>query len=500
MNIATNLERSAFYFSENPALCQNDKLISYKTFNDMSNRIATGLIEMGLKPGEHVGICYPNSIEWLVFYFGILKAGAVAVTYAYALNKDELIFLTNHSKPKFLLTTEDKLQTFENIGESIGLKKIISDNGGFTFNYLMEKGNPIFKAIDRDRNDIAAILYTGGTTGAPKGVMLTHENINTSAYNVSYSEKSTEKDRAICFLPLNHVFGQVHIMNATVFSAGCLEILSGFDLDKILYLTSQGKVTKLFAVPTIFTRLLSLDGLKEKLGSIRYCFSAAANLPLEIVKQWKESTGLKIHEGYGMTETASAVTFNHYYHHVIGSIGTPVPGVEVQIRDLNGNLLPPYKEGEICIKGPNVMKGFLNNPEATKETFWDNGWLRSGDIGYSDENGYFYIVDRLKDMIITGGENVYPKEVEEAIYQRQEVQECAVIGLPDKEWGEKVVAVIVPKSSHNISPDEMKAFLKTKLAPYKVPKQYIVMNELPKSAAGKILKRELKKIIVEKNN
>jgi len=500
VNIATNLERASFYFPENPALSEEDKVISYRTFNEMSNLIATGLIDMGLKPGEYVGICFPNSIQWLVFYFGILKAGAVAVTYANALSKEELIFLVNHSKPKFLLTTEEKSHFLTEIKESVGLQKIICDKGEFKFNDLIEKGKPSFKAIDRDRNDVAAILYTGGTTGTPKGVMLTHENINTSAYNVSHNEKSTENDRAICFLPLNHVFGQIHIMNATVFSAGCLEILQNFDLDKILYYASCGRITKLFAVPTVYTRLLSLDGLKEKLRSIRYCFSAAANLPLEIVKQWKETTGLTIHEGYGMTETASAVTFNHYYRHLIGSIGTTVPGVEVQIRDLNGNPLPPNKEGEICIKGHNVMKGYLNNPETTKETFWEDGWLRSGDIGYSDENGYIYIVDRLKDMIITGGENVYPKEVEEAIYKRQEVQECAVIGLPDKEWGEKVVAVIVPKSGHNISPDEFKAFLKTKIAPYKVPKQYIVLKELPKSPAGKILKRELKKMILEKNN
>ncbi len=500
MNIATNLERAAFYFPENPALCEEDKEITYKMFDEMSNRVATGLISMGLKPGEYVGICYPNSIQWLVFYFGILKAGAVAVTYAYALSKDELVFLASHSQPKFILITEEKSPFLNEIKDSIGLQKIICDKGEFTFNDLIEKGSTSFKAIDRDRTDVAAILYTGGTTGVPKGVMLTHENINTSAYNVAHNERSTENDRAICFLPLNHVFGQMHIMNATVFSAGCLEMLSSFDLDKILYYASKGRITKLFAVPTVYTRLLSLDGLKEKLGSIRYCFSAAANLPLEIVKQWKEITGLTIHEGYGMTETASAVTFNHYYRHVIGSIGTTVPSVEVQIRDLNGNLLPPHKEGEICIKGPNVMKGYLNNPEATKETFWENGWLRSGDIGYADENGYIYIVDRLKDMIITGGENVYPKEVEEAIYQKQEVQECAVIGLPDREWGEKVVAVIVPKSGFNISSDEFKAFLKTKLAPYKVPKQYIVLKELPKSAAGKILKRELKKIIAEKTS
>ncbi|HBE44934.1 MAG TPA: AMP-binding protein [Deltaproteobacteria bacterium] len=494
MNIATNLERSAFYFPEHPALCEAGSEITYRALNERVNRIASSLIKMGIKIGEHVGLCVPNSIDWIAFYFGILKAGAVAVTYSSLLSKDELAFLVEHSKPKFIFTTDDKLPALENMRGSAGLEKIICSGGDLTLHHIIEKGTVSFKAIDRSRNDTAAILYTGGTTGIPKGVMLTHENINTSAHNVSYSEKSNEKDRAVCFLPLNHVFGQMHIMNATIYSAGCLEILPGFDLEKILSLTSAGKVTKLFAVPTVYTRLLSIHGLKEKLGSVRYCFSAAASMAAEIVRQWKEVTGLTIYEGYGMTESASAVTFNHYYRHVIGSIGTAVPGVEVQVRDLHGNLLPQGQEGEICILGRNIMKGYLNNPEATDEAFWGDGWFRSGDIGFFDEDGYLFIVDRLKDMIITGGENVYPKEVEEAIYLRPEVEECAVVGFPDREWGERVTAFIVPRAGQAVFPDELKSFLKTKLSPFKVPKEYIIVKDMPKSPAGKILKRELRKM------
>ena len=286
----------------------------------------------------------------------------------------------------------------------------------------------------------------------------------------------------------------MHITNATIYSAGCLEILPTFDLDKILALTGSGKVTKMFAVPTVYTRLLSLDGLKEKLGNIRYCFSAAASMAAEIVRQWKDVTGLTIYEGYGMTESASAVTFNHYYRHVVGSIGTAVPGVEVQIRDMEGNRLEQGHEGEICILGHNIMKGYLNNPEATRETFWGDGWFRSGDLGVFDKEGYLYIVDRVKDMIITGGENVYPREVEDIIYMRPEVEECAVVGFPDREWGEKVTAFIVPRPGQTIAPNDIKSFLKTKLSPFKVPKEYVVIEDMPKSPAGKILKRELRKM------
>jgi long-chain acyl-CoA synthetase len=220
-------------------------------------------------------------------------------------------------------------------------------------------------------------------------------------------------------------------------------------------------------------------------------------MPVEIIKQWKERTGITISEGYGMTESASAVTYNHYYRHVAGSVGTAVHLVEVEIRDASGNRLEKGQEGEICILGPNIMRGYLNNPEETRSAFWQDGWFRSGDIGVFDADGYVYIVDRLKDMIITGGENVYPREVEEQLYARPEVEECAVIGLPDKEWGERVAAFIVPKAGRSVVPEEIKAFLKSRLSPFKVPKEYVAVSELPKSPAGKILKRELKKQILE---
>ncbi|MGZ6276496.1 MAG: class I adenylate-forming enzyme family protein, partial [Syntrophales bacterium] len=315
---------------------------------------------------------------------------------------------------------------------------------------------------------------------------------------IAYYERSTEKDLALCFLPFNHVFGQIHIMNATVLSGGCLEILPGFDLERILEAMEAGRVTKFFAVPTVYARLLTLEKLKKKLGRLRYCFSAAASMAMEIVKQWKERTGLTISESYGLTE-AMPVSYNHYHpdRHVVGSVGPPVHGVEVQIRDRSGNLLQQGAEGEICVRSRNVMKGYLNNPEETHSAFWEGDWLRTGDIGLFDSDGYLYIVDRLKDLIITGGENVYPREVEEQLYKRPEVEECAVIGLPDQEWGERVTAFIVGKTGHRIVPEELKSFLKLCLSPFKVPKEYVAMTELPKSPAGKILKREVKKRFLE---
>jgi len=259
-----------------------------------------------------------------------------------------------------------------------------------------------------------------------------------------------------------------------------------------------GRVTKFFAVPTVYIRFLSVKDLKKRIGRLRYSFSAAASMAVEIVKQWKELTGLTIAESYGMTE-AMPLTYNHYYRHVVGSVGQAVHGVEVEIRDMSGNLVEQGGEGEICVRGRNVMKGYLNNPEATQSAFWDGGWLRTGDIGIFDPDGYLYIVDRLKDLIITGGENVYPREVEEQLYTRPEVAECSVIGLPDREWGERVAAFIMPKPGCSIVPEEIKSYLKSRLSPFKVPKDYFAVTELPKNPAGKILKRELRKRFIDGN-
>jgi long-chain acyl-CoA synthetase len=498
MNLARNLEASAFFFPNRPAVREAGLELTYAQLNDRANRIATGLIGLGVKPGEHVGLCSLNSADWVAFYFGVLKAGAVAVTLSGLLAGDELALLVNHARPRFMFTSEHKLYEMERLKTSVGLEKVICPGGDMDLEYLMAQGSGSFKALDRDRADIAAILFTGGTTGVPKGAMLTHEGTNFSSHSIAYYERSTENDLALCFLPFNHVFGQMHIMNATILSAGCLELLPSFDLDRVLAALEAGSVTKFFAVPTVYIRLLTLDDLRKKLGKVRYCFSAAASMAMEIVKQWKERTGITIAESYGMTEVMP-ITFNHYYpeRHVVGSVGDPVRGVEVQIRDAHGNLAEQGEEGEICIRGRNVMREYLDNPEGTRAAFWEGGWLRSGDIGRFDPNGYLYIVDRLKDLIITGGENVYPREVEELLYTRPEVEECAVIGLPDKEWGERVAALIVPKAGQSVVPEELKSFLKSRLSPFKVPKEYISVSELPKSPAGKILKRELRKQILE---
>jgi long-chain acyl-CoA synthetase len=495
MNLAKNLERAAIYFPDRSALSEDYIESSYAQFNDRANRVATALIHLGVKPGDHVGLCAPNSGDWLAFYFGILKAGGVAVTLSSLLKRDELKLLINHSRPKILFTFDEKLDDLVGLRGPGLIEKVISPEGDLDFEQLLSRGSGSFQAIERDRSDTAVISYTGGTTGIPKGVMLSHENINTAIQNVIFHERSSEKDRALLFLPLNHIFGQMHIMNATILSAGCIEMIPAFDMERVLGLMSGGRVTKLFAVPTLYVRFLTEKRLKEKMGSVRYCFSAAASMAEEVVRQWKERTGLSIYESYGMTEAAPMVTYNHYYRHVIGSVGTAVPGVEIQIRDESGKEVEAGEKGEICIRGRNIMKGYLANPEGTEAAFWHGEWFRSGDVGLFDDHGYLYIVDRIKDMIITGGENVYPREVEEVLYTRPEVQECAVIGLPDPEWGERVTALIIPQPGKTIDTEDLTRFLKSRLSPFKVPKEYHIVDDFPKSPAGKILKRELREVM-----
>jgi long-chain acyl-CoA synthetase len=492
MNIAANLDWAAFHYSDHCAVAEGDRNVSYVEFQRDANRMASALVNFGIQPGDPVALCAPNSYAWMVFYFGALKAGAVAVTFSHLLMKDEIDKTLTDCEPKILFTADEKLEDLEDYRKGSFPELIVCDHGDISYARLLEKGTPDFKTVDRQRGDTAAILYTGGTTGIPKGAMLTHENLQTSAFNVAHYERSTEKDRALCFLPLNHVFGHVHIMHSTVLSGGELILQPAFDLEKVLEAIDRHRVTKFYSVPTIYIRLLRLPDLRERIGSVRYCFSAAASMATEVVRDWKARTGLDIYEAYGLTESASIVTYNHYCRHVVGSVGTPVNLVEVQIRDLEGNLLGEGEEGEICICGPNMTKGYLNHPEETEAAFWGN-WFRSGDIGVIDEDGYLYIVDRLKDMIITGGENVYSREVEEVLYTCPEVLECAVVGIPDYEYGELVTAFIVPREGHQIDPEALKSYLKTKLAPFKVPKDYITVAEMPKSGAGKILKREIRR-------
>lgn len=495
MNLSSLIDRAATYFADKPALIFGRRSFTYEEIQKSVNTLAARLIGEGLRPGDRVALYVPNSPEWIVAYYGIIRSGAVALCLNPAYKRFELERLLRDARPRLMIISEKLAENVPDKAVVPGLDSVLTFESHPVLLGILENvaaSKPLAPvAVHTDADDPCVILYTGGTTGTPKGAMLTHRNILFTAQNVCYHERTRPDDRSLCFMPLNHVFGGNHIMNAIFYGCGTLVLHDGFDLDRILASVNEDRVTRFFAVPTVFIRLLADAGYKRRFSTVTYCFSAATSMASEIVRKWTEACGLTIHEAYGMTETSSLVTYNHMYRHRIGSVGTPAGIVEVRIVDPEGNPVPQGETGEIAIRGPNVMKGYWGKPEDTAAMVRD-GWLHSGDVGRLDRDGYLFIVDRIKDVIITGGYNVFPSEVEEVLYTHPSISECSVVGLENAVYGEAVTAFVVLQSGCEFSPTELTAYCKERLASYKVPKEFRVVEQLPKSSTGKILRRKIR--------
>ena len=348
-----------------------------------------------------------------------------------------------------------------------------------------------FPARARSADDPAAILYTSGTTGKPKGAVLTHGNLVSNAAATVDCVGSRAGHRHLLCLPLSHCFGQNFIMNAALTSMGTLVLERRYNLEATLVDVRRHEVSHFYAVPTIYVYLLDSEVQREDLGGIQFFFSAAATMPREVAQRWGERFGAAIYEGYGLTETSPLSTYNHMVEHRPGSVGTPIEGVELRIIDEHGDTRPSGEWGEICIKGPNVMAGYFGREQETREVLRE-GWFKTGDIGYRDEDGYYYLVDRMKDMINCAGFKVWPREVEEVLYRHPAVAECAVVGVSDPAKGERVVAYVRLKASLAAGADSLREHCATQLARYKLPEKFVFDAEIPKSPAGKILKRVLR--------
>jgi len=500
LNLASIIDRAALNFAEKTAVVQDKNHYTYARLKSATESVASYLRGLGVRRGDRVAVYMPNRPEWVAAYYGIIRLGAVAVCVSSAYKQKEVTHLLNDSLVSQVITCEELLpQVPERDAVPSVADVVVWENDhvlASIFDINSTEHKP-FSPVDCDLNDECAILFTGGTTGIPKGAMLTHCSILYSAQNVCYHERAVPGDVALCFLPLNHVFGGVHIMNSTFYGCGTLVLHKSFDMDRLLSSVHNEKITRFYSVPTVFIRLLNSADSRKYLKSVNYCFSAATSMASEIVRQWQEKFNLTIHEAYGMTETSSLVTFNHLYRHKIGSVGTPAGIVEVKILDEENNEVPSGETGEIVIRGPNIMKGYFNKAEETGKVL-RNGWLHSGDIGRIDEDGYLYIVDRIKDLIISGGLNVYPTEVEEILYTHTAVEECAVVGMPHTEYGEAVSAFVKKKQGTECSEEDLIAYCKKHIASYKSPKTILFVEELPKSPAGKILKREIRKSFSEK--
>ncbi|GAX45610.1 AMP-dependent synthetase and ligase [Tolypothrix sp. NIES-4075] len=494
MNIAHNIERGRQFFPNKKALIFDEKSFTYKELDEMVNRVANTLSGLGIERGQRVAIFLPNTPEFVISYLGILKIGAIAVSLNVMLKKSEVKFILNDCCAKGLITT-DSLS--ENVldSELPELKHILIAVGearkGMSLEQLLSCASPNARAIEMERDEPAAIVYTSGTTGFPKGATLSHGNVISNIYSKNRCCRMQPEDRLLLYVPLFHCFGQNAILNAGLNACATIILQRRFELEQVLKSITTHGVTMFFGVPTVFIRLLDTDMSGFDLDSVRYYFTAAAPMPMEIVQRWHSKHGYVIHEGYGLTETSPFACYNHDLRYKLGSIGTPIENVEMKIVNVDGESVQPGEVGEIVVRGPNVMLGYWNRPLETAQVI-KNGWFHTGDIGRMDEDGYFYIVDRLKDMINVSGFKVYPTEVENVIYLHPAVAECAVYGVPDPVKGEIVKANILLKPGEAITKEQIIAFCSEKMAAYKIPHTVEFIDSLPKNGTGKVLKKLLR--------
>ena len=491
MNVAHFLEASARHQPERPAVVSGDTRWTYAELDREVGRVAAGLARLGLRPGERVCLHLANRPEFVLAYYACQKLGATPVALNVTYVRDELRYIIRDSESAAILSGPPFSAQLPEAGEtpSVRVRVGTGDRGAATFEAL--PADPPVRAVDADREDVAAILYTSATTGRPKGVMLTHANVVSNTNATVHHLRMTRDDRGLCALPLFHCFGQNFIMNALVAAGGMLVLQERFVPAEFLAAIARHRISILYAVPTMYIVLLAGGLAAHDLSSLRLAFSAAAMLPGDVEQRWTAATGLPVSQGYGLTECSPFATYNHEQAHRPGSVGTPIENVEVRIVDEHDREVPDGTLGEIVIRGPNVMRGYLGKPGDTASTL-RGGWLHSGDIGRRDGDGYFYVVDRVKDMINVGGFKVFPREVEEVLFEHPAVAEVAVLGRPDPIKGEVVRACVVLRSGQSMTAEELIERCRGRVASYKVPVVVEFLPALPKSPTGKILKKDLR--------
>jgi len=494
MNIANHVERAAARLKDHPAILFEGKSVSYSTLDYCASALADALAKHGVRRGDRVALYLPNIPAFALAYLAGLKIGAVVVSINSIFKWEEVRHIVNDSRPKVLFTTEELLPSVPR-PDCPSIEHTVICEGGEPDEIALEdwlaRGDPTLRAAAMQPDDPAVLLYSSGTTGVPKGVMLTHHNIETNMRTAAKYSGYRPGDRLALFLPLFHVFGQNYIMNGGFEAGATLALFRRFVPEMVLEAIGRDRITKFFAVPTIYIGVLNMDLAKYDLSSIDYYFSAAATMPEEISRRWTERFGRRVYEGYGLTECSPFACYNHAKEHRFGSVGTAVEGFTLAIHDESDKEVERGEWGEIVIRGPGVMKGYWGNPEDTDKAL-RHGWLHSGDIGRMDQDGYVYIVDRVKDMVNVSGFKVWPAEVEHVLYRHPAVQEVAVYGAPDPLKGEQVRAAVVLKDGKHASAEELAQFCRDRLAAYKIPARVELVKELPKSATGKILKRVLR--------
>jgi len=492
-NLATILTDTAKRHGDRTAFKLDDVALNYALLDEASARIAGLLRQRGVAEGDRVGLMLPNVPYFPVVYYGILRAGGVVVPMNVLLKEREVRFYLDDPGAKLLFAWHGFAEAAEAGAEDAGAERLLVKPGDFE--QLLASQEPDRSVAGRAADDTAVVLYTSGTTGTPKGAELTHANLRRNCSIVTRKLGGfSEEDVLLGALPLFHSFGQTCAMNAGVGIGAMVTLLPRFDPDKALEIIERDRVTVFQGVPTMYNAMLhsdSADGADT--STLRLCISGGSAMPAELMRAFEEKFGCIILEGYGLSETSPVASFNHPDHErKPGSIGTPIEGVEMKVVDAGGSDLPAGEVGEIVIRGHNVMKGYWERADATEAAITRDGWFHTGDLARVDEDGYFFIVDRKKDMIIRGGYNVYPREIEEVLYEHPAVQEAAVVGVPDDALGEEVGAAVVLCNGESLGADELRAYVREQVAAYKYPRKIWFVDELPKGPTGKILKREIR--------
>jgi long-chain acyl-CoA synthetase len=492
-NISLNLVAAAGNHPQRTALRCDDVRLSYAEFDSAAARVATFLDRAGIAAGDRVGIMLPNTPAFAVVFYGIMRRGAIAVPMNPLLKSREVEFYLSNTGAKALFGTPAFAQAATDGAAAAGAHCWLADDAWLAdlVADLPEQGAP----VDRDDTDTAVVLHTSGTTGKPKGAELTHGGLARNAeVGVRTLLKIGPDDVVMGCLPLFHVFGLTCGLNAAVTVGAMLTLIPRFDPAKALQVIARDHVTVFEGVPTMYSALLSVadDFPASATASLRLCASGGAALPVQVLTDFENRFGATILEGYGLSETSPIACFNHPDRdRKAGSIGTPIEGVEMRVVDDNGRELAPGEAGEVQIRGHNVMKGYWNLPEETAAAISDDGWFGTGDIGKIDDDGYFYIVDRKKQMIIRGGLNIYPREIEEVLYEHPAVAEACVIGIPHDSLGEEVGAAVALKDGVSAEPEELREFVKQRVAAYKYPRKVWLVDALPKGPTGKIQRRDV---------
>ncbi len=490
-NLAQNLTTTAGKYPDAIAVKLDDAAFNYGLLDQASARVSTMLKSKGVGAGDRVGIMLPNVPYFPAVYYGVLRAGGVVVPMNVLLKGREVGFYLSDPQVKVLWAWHGFLEAAQAGADEAGDVEVISVKPGEIEGEIFAH-EPDDDIADRAADDTAVILYTSGTTGKPKGAELTHSNLSKNISAAVGLFGLGEGDMIFGGLPLFHSFGQTCTMNAAICSGAAVTLLPRFDPAKALEILERDQCTVFEGVPTMYGALLNHpDRVKHDYSNLRVCASGGASMPVEVMRGFEDAFGCKVLEGYGLSETSPVASFNHPdRERKPGSIGTPLAGVEMKVVDDDRNEVQTGEIGEILIKGHNVMKGYWKNPEATADAIKD-GWFATGDMAKVDDEGYFFIVDRKKELIIRGGYNVYPREIEEVLYEHPAVREAAVVGIPHDDLGEEVGAAVALKDGESVDADELKAYMKENVASYKYPRKIWFVDELPKGPTGKILKREI---------